>query len=256
MGFPYNNILNIPERNVLDKRLTKAFFLKNFTLSTSEKKILNNTIQQMSWLASIKPVTANIPAVINDEYKYEEIQVIVCTITDNTLDTHGEKCMQLFQKYIPYQIIVIVEDSNEFKINICDKRINKSETSKRTIERYFITNTLSKLYKNELNDAFYRALDFGNLDKTNLELLYKSYIQAVVQFQAASITGNYQKRTNARTQEDMEHLESIEQLDRDIVALSTQIKKESQLNEKVQLNIKIQKKRKEILELKKLLNEH
>lgn len=253
MAFPYNNILNIPERNVLDKKLTKAFFLKNFLLSASEKKLLNNDIQQMNWLASIKPVTANISAVNTNDYKYEEIQVMVCTISDNTLETNAEKCIQLFQKYIPYQILVIVEDSNEFKINVCDKRINKSETTKRTIERYFITNTLSKLYKNDLNEAFYKALDFGNLDKTNLELLYKSYIQAVVQFQAASITGSYQKRSNARTQQDMEHLEAIEQLEKDIVSLSSHIKKASQLNEKVQFNIEIQQKRKEIESLKDTL---
>ena len=253
MEFQYNSILNIPERNVLDKRLTKAFFLKNFDLSASEKKLLNNSIQQMKWLASIKPITANIPAVINDEYKYEEIQVMVCTITDNTIDALAEKCMQLFQKYIPYQMLVIVEDSNEFKINACDKRINKSETSKRTIERYFTTNTLSKLYKNDLSDAFYKALDFGDLDKTNLELLYENYIRAIVQFQAASITGIYQKRTIARTKEDMEHLEGIEHLEGDIISLTIQIKKLSQLNEKVQLNIAIQKKRKEIQSLKDTL---
>lgn len=253
MGLQYNDILNIPERNVLDKKLTKAFFLKNFPLSAAEKKVLNISILQMNWLASIKPVTANIPAVSNDDYKYEEIQVMVCTIIDNTLDTVAEKCMHLFQKYIPYQMLVIIEDSNGFKISVCDKRINKGETSKRTIERYFITNTLSKLYKNDLNNAFYKALDFGSLDKTNLELLYKSYIQAVVQFQAASITGNFQKRTNTRTQEDMKHLEVIEKLERDIVSLSNQIKKETQLNKKVQLNIEIQNKRKEIASLKDTL---
>jgi len=253
MGFQYNSILKLPERTILDKRLTKAFFLKNFDLSASEKKLLNNNIQQMSWLASIKPTTANIPSVINDAYKYEEIQVMVCTIPDNTVNAIAEQCIQLFQKYIPYQMLVIVEDSNEFKINVCDKRINKSDTTKRTIERNFITSTLSKLYKNNLNEAFFKALDFGNLDKTNLELHYKNYIQAVVQFQAASITGNYQKRTNERTQEDMDSLEAIEQLEKDLVSLSSQIKKATQLNEKVQLNIKMQNKRKEIQTLKETL---
>lgn len=245
--------MHIPERNILDKKLTKAFFLKNFNLSAAEKKILNKSIVQMNWLASIKPATANIPAVSNDAYKYEEIQIIICTITDNTLEKIAGKCIQLLQKYIPYQMLIIVEDANEFKISLCDKRINKAETNKRTIERYFITKSLSKLYKTDLSDAFYKALDYSNLDKINLELLYKSYIQAVVQFQAASITGNYQKRTNARTQEDMEHLETIEQLQRDIISLSSQIKKVNQLNEKVQLNIKIQQKRKEIKSLQDIL---
>jgi len=253
VAFLYNNILHIPERSILDKRLTKAFFLKNFSLSAAEKKLLNNDIQSMTWLASIKPSTANIPLVINENYKYEEIQIMLCKVEDNALNALSEKCMILFQKYIPYQMLVIVEDANEFKINVCDKRINKAETNKRTIERSFITNTISKLYKNDLNESFFKALHFNNLDKTNLELLYKNYVQAVVQFQAASITGSYQKRTNKRTVEDMQNLEAIEVLERDIVSLSSQIKKASQLNEKVQLNIQIKNKRDKIEALKQML---
>jgi len=256
MAFQYNNILKIPERCVLDKRLTKAFFLKNFELSSAEKKLINNGITAMSWLASIKPVTANIPASITPNYKYEEVQVIICTVADNTLDVLAEGCIVLLQKYIPYQILVIVEDSNNFKINVCDKRINRNDITKRTIERNFSTAMISKLYKNDLSDSLFKALDFGALDKTNLELLYKSYIQAIVQYQVACNTGNYYKRTKKRTEEDMIHLESIERLEREITSLTNRIKKEIQLNEKVQLNIKIQEKRKAIKNLKQLLNEY
>ncbi len=255
MAFLYNNILKIPERCVLDKRLTKAFFLKNFELSSAEKKLVNNDITSMSWLASIKPATANIPAVVNSDYKYEEIQIMVCTLEDNSLETLSEKCFSLFQKYIPYQMLVIVEDNNNFKINACDKRINQIDTTKRIAERLFNTGMLSKLYKHDISDSLFKALDFGAVDKTNLELLYKSYIQAVVQFQSASITGKYIKRSSTRTAEDMQNLEKIELLERDIISLKSQIKKENQLNSKVQLNIKIQQKRKEIQSLKDLLIE-
>lgn len=253
MAFNYNNILHIPDRSLLDKRLTKTFFLKNFNLSAAEKKLVNTDIQSMTWLASIKPSAANIPAVIEEDYKYEEIQVMVCTVADNALNDLAEKCMVLFQKYIPYQMLVIVEDANEFKIGLCDKRINKKEPSKRTIEHYFITTSLSKLYKNSNTDAFFKALSFTNINKTNLKLLYKNYIQAVVQYQAAMVTGDYQIRSNARTEEDMQLIAAIEQLEQDIVSLSSQIKKASQLNEKVQLNIQIKNKRDKIEQLKKQL---
>jgi len=253
VAFNYNNILHIPDRSLLEKRLTKAFFLKNFNLSAGEKKLVNAGIEGMQWLASIRPSTANIPAHIEADYKYEEIQIMVCTVMDNKLKELAEKSMVLFQKYIPYQMLVIIEDANEFMINVCDKRINKNEPSKRTIERYFLTNSLSKLYKNNHSEAFYKALSFNNLNKTNLKLLYKSYIQAVVQYQAASITGNYQLRTNARTEEDMQHIAAIEQLEQDIVSLSNQIKKASQLNEKVQLNIQIKSNRDKIEALKQML---
>jgi len=249
----YNDILNIPERNLKGQKLTKVFFTNNYALSAAEKKLLNNVISSMEIFAHIKPEISNIKAVVNQTDSYENIFIIVCTLK-NVMTTDGAtKCINLIQKYLPQQALLIIEDESNFVVNAAEKRINQNDKSKLTVERYFTTSILSKLYKNDLAASFYKALDFSNLDKTNLELLYKSYIQAIVQYQAASITGTFQKRSNARTAQDMEHLEQIEQLESDIVSLTNQIKKESQLNEKVQLNIEIQKKRQEIQSLKNTL---
>lgn len=253
MSFSYNSIFNIPERSILDKKLTKAFFLKNFDLSVVEKKLLNNSIQSMDWLASIKPTIANIATVVNSNYAYEEIQIFVCTVGDNQLNELSDKCIVLMQKYIPYQMIVIVEDETHFVINATDKRINLSDISKRTIQSYSTTTSLSKLYKNEITTSFFEALDFSKLDKTNMETTYKSYIQAIVQFQTSSITGSFNKRSHSRTEEDMLLLASIETIEKEIVRLSNHIKKKTQLNNKVSLNIEIQKQRKEIENIKNKL---
>lgn len=255
MSFRYNDIFNIPERNLVQQRLTKSFFLRIPGITATEKKVLNTVIVRMEIIAQLIPEKSNIPAVVNENVSFEQILLIVCTLSDNQLKNVGHKCIQFIQKYISHQIVLVLEDSSEFKINVTDKRINQNDKSKLTIEKYFTTNTLSKLYKNELNDALYKALDFTQLDKTNLELVYKSYTQGVIQFIAASITGTYQKRSNTRTAQDMVHLGQIEQLERDIISFVSQIKKESQLNEKVQLNIKIQEKRKEISKLKNTLAE-
>lgn len=253
MSTTYNDILNIPERNLKGQKLTKVFFTNNYALSAAEKKLLNNVISSMEIFAHIKPEISNIKAVVNETDSYENIFIIVCTLKNVMTTDDASKCITLIQKHLPQQALLIIEDESNFVINAAEKRINQNDKSKLTVERYFTTASLSKLYKNELAASFYKALDFSNLDKTNLELLYKSYIQAIVQYQAASITGSYKKRSNARTAQDMEHLEQIEQLERDIVSLSSQIKKESQLNEKVKLNISIKKNRDRISQLKQTL---
>lgn len=253
MTVSYKNIFNIPERSILDKKLTKAFFLKNFDLSAIEKKLLNNSIQSMDWLASIKPNITNIPGVVNGNYVYEEIQIFICTVGNNQLDELAGKCIVLLQKYIPYQMIVIVEDETHFVINASDKRINLSDSSKRTIESYSTTTALSKLYTNEISTSFFEALDFSKLDKTNMETTYKSYIQAVVQYQTASITGSFNKRSHSRTEEDITLLATIETIEKEVLRLSNQIKKETQLNNRVSLNIEIQNQRKEIENIKNKL---
>lgn len=256
MSFRYNDILNIPMRSLINKRITKAFFLKNFGLTAVEKKLLNKSIDSMEWMASIKPSNANIVKVKNDGYNYEEVQIMICTLRNGLLTANLDKCIVLFQKHIPYHILLIVEDENEFVINTCDKRINKADNSKRTIEQYFSTNTLSKLYKNEVITAFFNSLNFTNIDKTNMETTYVSYIKAIIQYKAASIVGKYVKRTKERSQEDMDNLIAIEKLEQEISNLAIQIRKESQLNNQVELNIVLQGKRQQILDIKdKLSNE-
>lgn len=253
MSFNYNKILNIPERCLINKKITKAFFLRNFVLSAVEKKVLNNIVN-MDWLASIKPTNSNINESKSELYLFEEIQVMVCSLTTNTLKNDIDKYTSLFQKHIPYPIVLIVENDEEFVFTACDKRINQSDKSKRTIEAFINSPAISKLYKNELTESFFNALDFALLDKTNLEMLYKSYINAIVQFQSATITGSFNKRSTARTEQDLKHLENILKIEKEIITLSNQIKKETQLNTKVSLNVEIQKKRNEIENLKALLS--
>jgi len=250
VDFPYNDILNIPLRSILDKRITKAFFLKNFKLTAAEKKLLSNSIDNMEWLASIKPTNANIPQLKNTDYIYEEVQIMLCTLRNGLLQANVDKAISLFQKNIPYHIVLIVEDDMEFVVNTCDKRINKADTSKRTIEHYYTTNAISKLYKNEISKAFFTALDFAILDKTNLETTYNSYTKTIIQYQTASITGTYTKRTKERSQEDMDNLATIEKLEAEISNLANRIRKENQLNTKVELNVVIQQKRMQIQEIK------
>lgn len=249
--FSYNTIVQLPDRLLLQKRLTKAFFLKNFVLTAAEKKTLNQTIITMEWLASIKPALANIPAVKGETWVYEEIQIITCTVHD--INSKLQDCIELFQKHIPYQMVLFVEDENCFVVNTCNKRVNQNDNTKRTIEGYFTTPSLSKLYKTAVANAFFEALNYNQLDKTNLETLYKSYNRAVVQYQTAALTGTYTLRTQQRTEEDMQHLQHIEGIENEITSLSSQLKKAVQLNDRVNLNVQIQKKRNDIEKLKQLL---
>lgn len=252
MAGDFNNIFKISERSLLQKRLTKAFFLKNFDLTAAEKKVLNG-IDHMEWLASIKPVTSNINAVVNNEYAFEEIQIIVCRLlqgTNGKMDLAGTTVPALIQKYIPYQMVLVFEDETHFVVNVCDKRINQNDRSKRTIEKHITTPPISKLYKKEADERFYEALDYTNVDKTNMERLYAAYVNAVIQYKTAVVTGDYAARPSQRSSDDLNRLLEIEELEKEIISLKSQIKKENQLNKKVALNVKMQQTKKDIENIK------
>jgi len=254
VSYPYNDIFKLPERVLLHKRLPKTFFTKKFNLSAAEKRLLNQSITHMEWLASIKPDNANIPMLKNNEWVFEEVQVMKCRVEDNELQKLGVKCAELMQKYIPYPMVVIVEDEHEFVINACHKRINQADTSKRTIEDWYNTTPINKLYKNELSEKFFMALDFAAIDKTNLQTSYHSYTQAIVQYQVAEVAGVYQIKSQQKNEEDLQTLQTIDELEKEIIGLQNQIKREQQINAQVNLNITIQEKKKEIERLKNIIS--
>lgn len=239
----FNTFLQIPDRLLLRKKLPKTFFLKNFDLSTTEKKILSEEISSMELFANLKPSNSNIPAYKGEYDIYEEIQIMTCELNSHRMEKLAPKICNLFQKYIPYPILLLVEDENDFIVSTCEKRINQNDQNKRTIEADFITPSISKLYRTDISESFLAMLAFPNLDSSNLLNFYSSYINAIVQFQAAQLTGILKKRNGVQKAEELSLLNEIESLQYEVKRKSAVLKKETQLNKRVALNIEIQEMR-------------
>jgi hypothetical protein len=245
------DILRLPERCILQKRLTKAFFLKHFSLTAGEKKLLNEGIEHMDWLASIK--AALVPAFVTETHSYEEVQVFAIELRNSRVDRSGAKVAELVQKYVPYPLLLIVYDAENYLVNTCTKRINQNDATKRTIEASVTSPILSLLYADASAKAFHEGLRFENLDKSDLRTLYGSYVQAVVQCRAAALTGHFRKRPYMRSEEDLATLQRIDALEAEIRALQAKVSKDQPLRERVAANMDIQRRRDAIAHLRKAL---
>ena len=252
MELNFKDIFNLPSRCYLDKRLTKVFFTKNFDLNPSEKKVLNSEVLRMDWVGSIKPSNSNIPKFESEKYVFEEIQLMTCLV--NQIDKNWKTIIDLFQKYIPYQIILIIEDDTKWMMNLSDKRINQNDRSKRTIERYYSTSLIEKKENSQLIGGFFKTMSFDYLNKMDLKTVYQSFINSVVKLKSSQITGVFQDGNN-NTEEQLVIIQRIEEIEFEMISLKNQIKKESQLNNKVPLNIEIQKLKTEKNQLRQTLSQ-
>ena len=250
-----NQFLQIPDRCLLNKKITKAFYKRNFDLTTSEKALLEDPeiMVAVNWLASISPDTANINSFQQDNYLFEEVQIISVQTTERNFSINQQKIADLIQKYIPYPILLTVFTELNFILNTCDKRINQNDSSRRTIERRYFTEAISLEVANDQENAFLKSISFGNLDKTNLKTLYESYSRCIIALQASALNGLFIPRTQIRTQENLIHLENIETLKNEIITLQNLAKKEKQLKQQINLNTQVQMKREEIEHLKTLI---
>jgi len=68
------------------------------------------------------------------------------------------------------------------------------------------------------------------------------------------VTGSFSKRTGTRTEEDLKLLESMNTIEKEVIRLTNQLKKETQMSSKVSINMEIQKQRNEIENIKNKLS--
>ena len=252
MEMNYNNTFHFPDRCILNKRLTKVFFTKNFDLTSSEKKVLNTSITKMEWLASIKPANSNIPIHKDTEYLFEEVQLMICRVSVE-LEKVVKTIVGLFQKHIPYQIVLIIENETQWVMSTCDKRINQNDGSKRTLENHFTTSPIEKSTENNTNHAFVETLSFSQLNKTNLKTVYESFTESIIQLKSSTLTGVFSKERKKRSKQDLEYLLKVESIQTELISLKSQLKKETQLNKRVSLNMEIQQRKQDIENIKHTL---
>jgi hypothetical protein len=249
---PIIHILQLPEKCLVNKKITKAFFKRNFDMTSAERNILDdaNAIMSIDWIASISQANANVPAWQDAESTFEEIEVIAVTTNEENLNKQATRIIDLIQKYIPYHLILVVTDGAKTVLNVTYKRINQNDNNRRTVDKKFTSELIDLKGDNAIHKAFIESLDFCKLGSTDLRVLYDSYIQCFVGLNTAPIIGTFETRPAERTKEDVELLERISQLEKEITTLSNTSQKETQLNKRIELNTQLQHKRKQIEQLK------
>jgi hypothetical protein len=249
------DILLLPESCLIHSKLTKAFFKRNFDLSVAERKLLDDasSVVQMDLLASVKTGNSNIEGYADEQMQFVEVLLIAAQTNESDFDKNKLKIAELIQKYIPYPILLCIYCDKWFIMNTCDKRINRNETDKRTIEKSYYTENISRTAPNEKQKAFLDSLTFSGMNKQNLKTLFDDYTNRIIALQAAELMGTYVVRKNERSKEDVQYLENIARLQSEILTLQNQAKKETQLAVQVKLNAEIQERRKEIQKLEKIL---
>lgn len=244
--------LQLPEKCLVQKKITKAFFKRNFDLTSTEKSLLDDysMISAIDWIASISAINANVPPYTDEACSFEEIQVISVTTSPEGLQKSRDKIIDLVQKYIPYHMVLIVHDGVLCIWNITYKRYHLTISDKRVLDNKYSTDVFNMERPDSIHAAFLQIVSFTKLSSTNLKALYDGYMQCMVALNTSHIKGGFATRPLERSKEDVDCMDQIKTMEKEINGLLTQAKKESQLPKQIEINKLIHKKRQDIIALK------
>lgn len=228
--------LALPPETRVDQRVPKKLLVENGAPTAADKRQINEGIEELLWLAALKPTTIGVPEYRDDVREYLEIAVLSLTLRP---DAKTGRLIELIHRAIPYPVLLVTEQLDHLTLSLAHKRWSQGEAVKMVLDD---TITLCDLVQNAAVKAFLASLSLALQPRSHLLDFYQGWINCLEAFQAAHITGQFELPSRSETATARrEALVEYDRLLRQIAALRAQAEKEPQINRRVDLNLEIKR---------------
>lgn len=231
--------LALPAEARVDQRVPKKMLLEQGAPTAADKRLIQNGLDSLTWIAALKPATVGVPAYIDDVREYLEIAVLAAVLRPGA---KAARLIELVHRAVPYPVLLVVEQDGAAALSLAAKRRSEAETGQVVVEAVETTEPLrpQSLTANEM--AFLAHLPLAAQPRTDLNVLYDGWRGCVTALAAARVTARYvHSAVPQRVAERRDALDEYQRLRRDADRLLTQAVKEKQLNRRVELNLEIRR---------------
>lgn len=228
--------LDLPPEARVDQRVPKKLLVENGAPTAADKRQINEGIEELLWLAALKPTTIGVPEYRDDVREYLEIAVLSLTLRP---DAKTGRLVELIHRAIPYPLLLVAEQSDHLTLSLAHKRWSQGEAGKMVLDDAV---TLCDLVEHATAAVFLESLSLALQPRAHLLDLYQGWINCLEAFQAARITGRLAPSTSSEAAAARrEALVEYDRLVSQIAALRAQAERESQINRRVELNLEIKR---------------
>lgn len=231
--------LALPADARVDQRVPKKLLLEQGAPTAADKRQIQDGIEDLTWVAALKPNTIGVPAFQDEVREYLEIAVVTTTLRDAA---KVMRLTELIHRAIPYPIVLVTAQGDGVNLSLAHKRWSQGEKGAVVIEDVHRTAPLRAdlLAPNEV--AFLASLALSRLPTRDLYGLYQGWLDRVTALEAATITGAFAvPDTDERAAAQRDSLAAHARLQHDIARLRVQAQREKQLNRRVELNLAIKR---------------
>lgn len=233
------NALALPPDSHVDQRVPKKILLEQGAPTAADKRQIQDGIEEMIWIAALKPTNIGVPAFRDDVREYLEIAVLTVALRDAAKPA---RLIELVHRAIPYPLLLMTAQGETVSVSLAHKRWSQGELGRVVIEELHCTDAVRPEAPTTQEAAFIASLTLSGLSNRDLFALYQGWIDRVAALAAAQITGAFTPpHTADRSKALHEELEAHAKLQRDLTTLRAQAAKEKQLNRRVELNLEIKR---------------
>ena len=229
--------LALPVQSRVDQRVPKKLFLEQGAPTSADKRALQDGIEEVLWIAALKPETIAVPIFRDDTREYLEIAILSVVLRQAA---KAVRLIELIHRAIPYPLVLVTEHAGATTVSLAHKRASLGEGGKIVLDGSVLAEPIDT--DDERCQAMLSRLAVSQQPSSNLFAVYQGWIDCLLSLSASRLTGAY---TLPQTRDDAvaRHgaLDDHARLKREIVGLRAKAAKETQINRRVEINLAIQR---------------
>lgn len=213
-------MLGFPVSTEFNKRIPKQKFYDNLDVSPTLRRVFVDQIRIVYWRNKLAASTLNIAA----GEVVSEVEVFEVRLNAPKLD---EAVLKQIDKEIPYHILFILTCDGKAQAWIGYKEAAASGSNAFKVNRYYHTDWMPE---DELQ---------LRIDGLNMDTVYESIVRQIAGDKLQTDSGESLK-------ESVQRDEQKKQLEKQIAALESKMRREKQLNRQMEMNAELKKLREEL----------
>ncbi len=236
---PVIDALALPTDSRVDQRVPKKLMLEQGAPTPADKRYIQDGIEELIWIAALKPTNIGVPVFRDEVREYLEITVLTCTLREAA---KPNRLIELIHRAIPYPTILVSDYNKATTFSLAHKRWSQGEKGKVVIEDLRCSAPINPDAPSTEESSFLTSLALSKLPTLDMFSLYQAWLDCIAVLEAAKITGTFVSPASAdRAAHLRDSLDEHARLQREIAVLRSQAEKERQLNRRVQLNLEIKR---------------
>jgi len=128
---PVINALALPPDARVDQRVPKKLLLEQGAPAAADKRQIQDGIEELFWVAALKPTNIAVPAFRDEVREYLEIAVLTAALRAGAKPT---RLIELIHRAIPYPLVLVAAHGDTATLSLAHKRWSQGETGKVVIE--------------------------------------------------------------------------------------------------------------------------
>lgn len=231
--------LGLPASARVDQRVPKKLLLDQGLPTAADKRQVQDNIEEVQWIAALKPTTIGVADYRDETRTYLEIAVLALKLRP---DAKAARIVALLHRAIPYPLLLITEQQGTVSLSLAHTRASQAEHNKWVIDEVIATAPLAAHEPDPLAADFLESLGLAQQQAPHLFALYQGWIDRVEALAAARLTGSYMPPGSAEAADARRAaLTERATLLRELATLRAQARTEKQMNRAVDLNVAVKK---------------